>query len=369
MTPLPLHSRPKVRTPIGLTIVLAGLIVLTACSGSESEPSETIPPRITPTTAVTTTTANVTTTTDALASMSAEAATYLQDALVHMRHLSINRESVDWEQLEDSAHEAAGGAQTAQATYGAVRLALRLLNDDHSVLFTPAEAESFTHGAAQFATPVVEETSDSLGYVSIGRYLGDLGEQADAYATELSERISTVDGGVCGWLVDLRVATGGNMWPMIGGLSPLLDQGIIGAFTYPDGAVETWEVLGEAVNWAGTPVVNLGHPQGGSDVRSPVAVMIGSLTGSSGEAVAVAFHGQSNVRFFGQPTAGLTTSNEPVELSDGALMILTMSNFTDRHGTQYGQNIPVVPDVEIAPRTDPQASAIEWLRAHPACTS
>ena len=351
-----------------VTMVLVGIFLVAACSGDDAGPVPTLAERVATTTSTTTTTVGATTTTDIFASMSAEAATYLEEALAGMRRLSINRESVDWEQLEDSARLAAQGAQTTQATHRAVRLALKLLNDDHSVFFTPTEAESFTYGEAQFVTPVVEERPDGLGYVAIGRYIGDLGAQADAYAAELSEEIGTVNEEVCGWLVDLRVATGGNMWPMLGGLSPLLSEGTIGAFTYPDGTVETWEIRGEAVNWAGVPAVNLGHRGDVSDAKHPAAVIIGAHTGSSGEAVAVAFRGQQDVRFFGQPTAGLTTSNEPVELSDGAVMILTMSNFTDRHGVQYGQDMSIEPDTAIAPPTDAEAAAVEWLHAHPACT-
>ena len=104
-------------------------------------------------------------------------------------------------------------------------------------------------------------------------------------------------------------------------------------------------------------------------VDRPVAVLISSFTGSSGEAVAVAFHGQAEVRFFGQSTAGLTTANELVELSDGALIALTMSNFTDRLGLQYGQGISVQPDEATADFTEAESAAVEWLLAHPACTS
>ena len=77
---------------------------------------------------------------------------------------------------------------------------------------------------------------------------------------------------------------------------------------------------------------------------------------------------REEVRFFGQPTAGLTTSNEPVELSDGALIALTMSVFTDRLGHQYGQGVSVQPDEATADFTQAENAAVEWLLAHPACT-
>ena len=97
----------------------------------------------------------------------------------------------------------------------------------------------------------------------------------------------------------------------------------------------------------------------------PIAVLVGSRTASSGEATATAFHGRPDTRFFGQPTAGLTTSNEPLALSDGALLILTMSVFTDRNGVSYGQDISIEPDVLVD--GDPTAAATDWLLDHPAC--
>ena len=148
------------------------------------------------------------------------------------------------------------------------------------------------------------------------------------------------------------------MWPMLAGLAPLLEQGVVGSFTYPDGTFEPWEIRGSVATWDGVPMVDNSLPDP-NNLRAPVAVLIGSLTGSSGEAVAVAFRGQEGTRYFGQSTAGLTTSNEPVELSDGAIIALTMSNFTDRHGRQYGQNTPVEPEQPTATSAETENSAIE----------
>ena len=61
--------------------------------------------------------------------------------------------------------------------------------------------------------------------------------------------------------------------------------------------------------------------------------------------------------------AGLTTSNEPLFLSDGAMMALTMSAFTDRNGMTYGQNISIDPDEAIS--GDPTSAATEWLLRQP----
>jgi hypothetical protein len=42
-----------------------------------------------------------------------------------------------------------------------------------------------------------------------------------------------------GWIVDLRGNSGGDMWPMVAGLGPIIGDGVLGAFVAPDGRKET----------------------------------------------------------------------------------------------------------------------------------
>jgi C-terminal processing protease CtpA/Prc len=284
-----------------------------------------------------------------------------------MHELSINRDSVDWAMVEESAFRSAAAAETPAGTYAAIRLALNHLNDQHSIFLTPTQAATFQHGEAVFTTPVVEIRSDDLGYVSVGQYLGDIGDQADEYAADLAAQIDSLTENVCGWIMDLQSNSGGNMWPMLAGVAPLLTPGTVGSFTYPDGTTETWENTGTMAIWNDVPMTTNSRPNPNHE-GLPVAVLISTHTGSSGEAIAIAFHGQEASRFFGQPTAGLTTSNEPVELSDGAIIALTMSNFTDRLDRQYGQNTPIEPDHTTAGFTESENSAVEWLHTQPTCS-
>lgn len=343
---------------------LAMVLLVSACSGADV--AATTEP-VSPVTTTTTVPATTSTTVDARESLSSEAAAYLDEALALMREWSINRDSVDWGLVEESAFGVATGAQSPAGTHSAINLALQMLRDEHSVFLPPEQADSFSHGPAVFTTPEVEVRPEGVGYVSIGRYLGDIGEQADEYAADLAARIQGGTSQTCGWILDLRANNGGNMWPMLAGLAPLLGQGIVGSFTYPNGLVEPWEINGSVAMWDEAAMTDnsLDDPVG---LGQPVAVLIGSLTGSSGEAVAVAFHGQDGVRFFGQPTAGRTTSNEPLELSDGAIIALTMSNFTDRLGRQYGQSIAVEPDQPTATPADAETAALVWLLGQSACS-
>ena len=348
-------------------LLVLSVLAVAACNGDTGLVSRTPGPDVPSPTAATSQTAD-----DPVPVLSAEAAAYLDEALAAMQEHSINRELVDWDRIEDAAFRFADGATVPAETYFSITLALDLLNDEHSRFLTPAEVDEAA-GPAVFDVPVVETREDGVGYVWIGVYRGFVGDEADGYAQDLAARVESISSATCGWIVDLRSDHGGNMWAMIAGLAPLLERGVVGSFVYPDGRIEEWEIVEGVALWDGEVMVNHGFDQDQSRL-APTAILIGGSTASAGEAVAVAFHGQDRVRFFGQPTAGLTTAVEPVELSDGAMIALTMSAFADRNGTQYGQGVPVEPDQEegfgeTALGEEPIQQASKWLLSQPECRS
>lgn len=108
-----------------------------------------------------------------------------------------------------------------------------------------------------------------------------------------------------------------------------------------------------------SPVVLPGVP--------PVAVLIDGGTASSGEAIAVAFRGRPDTRFFGEATFGVSNSTFPYKLSDGAELYLVIAVDLDRNGTEY--NLGVQPDEEIPWASDDPVlhAALDWLSAQGVC--
>lgn len=90
-----------------------------------------------------------------------------------------------------------------------------------------------------------------------------------------------------------------------------------------------------------------------------VAVLTDNGIASSGEATVIAFKGRPDTRFFGEPTCGLSTANRGFILSDGAILVLTVSTMADRTRRVYGDS--VFPDEVIVNPTAVVARAIEWL--------
>jgi carboxyl-terminal processing protease len=178
-----------------------------------------------------------------------------------------------------------------------------------------------------------------------------------------------------GWVVDLRGNVGGNMWPMLAGVGPVLGEGDdLGEFFTTEGHA-VWRyrdgVASEIEDGKENPYPRVeGVPYKLAAARD-VAVLIDGGTGSSGEAIAIAFRGRPRTRFFGQHTEGVSTVNETFALSDGASMWLTIGVQADRSGKQYldglgpdelvavGDNIPS--DAQDAVLQE----ALKWLSRTP----
>lgn len=310
----------------------------------------------------------------------AEARAYLDAALDIMQANSINRARIDWPAFRARAIESAGAAHGPPQTYPAIQAALRALGDRHSFFVAPPSGSTgggTTQPPPAAPPPTGLTLAGGIAYVSMpGFSHPDATGHANAYHAVLRDLDARSP---CGWVVDLRRNPGGNMWPMLAGIGPVLGEGLVGMFVDPD-SVRTrwWHRDGQAgtvsPGGAATVVARVSVPQYRlARGDPPVAVLTGPGTASSGEAVATAFRARPATRSFGRGTAGVSTANRGFRLSDGALIQLTVSTFADRTGRLYGDVIH--PDVSVAdggvtgdPASDPPLrAAVEWLREQPPC--
>ncbi|MDH3269747.1 MAG: S41 family peptidase [Gemmatimonadota bacterium] len=294
-----------------------------------------------------------------------DAAAYLEDAVNILQLWSVNRYEIDWPSFRAETIADAGGAMTIEETYPAIEAAIERLGDGHSFFRRPIEGPPAPEGDQPSASRLGE-----IGYVDVTRFSGG-GADADALASEYHRLIEGVDtlGATCRWVVDVRGNTGGNMWPMVAGVGPILGEDTVGFFIDPDSLTKSWVyAAGEAsiddvVITAASPSYELETP------RPYVAVLTDGQTASSGEAVAVAFRGRAGARSFGEPTWGVSTANSAFPLIDGAVIFLTVSTMVDRTGTIYGAEL--TPDEIVSrgaktgdPTTDRVLdAAVQWLAA------
>lgn len=310
--------------------------------------------------------------------MTVRAQRYLDGALELVERNWMFRDQLDWDSVRAVAYRDAQGAESTIDTWEALKGMLRGLDDGHSRLQTPHGAVAVPPGgrpataapAGQTGARIIEDRIAFLP-VAPSDLVGSLGDQ---WATVIAHQVATLEAqSPCGWIVDLRTNTGGNMWPTLAGLGSLTGEGRIGRFIDPvdgDQAVDwiyrsgsSW-YGGQRIATAADPAVLNGVPR--------VAVLQGSNTASAGEAVAVAFRGKAGARSFGSPTAGASNAPRTHPLSDGALLILAELVFVDRTGRRYGRSLApdeAVPS-EITRLLESDAAmrrAAEWVLAAPEC--
>ena len=292
----------------------------------------------------------------------------LDSAMMIVRRSSFWRDTVSWATVEPDVRAIAAGAQNPADTYPAIRELLSRLGDHHSFLMPAQQSTQWQNGTlTKNPLPTVKSFTGGVGYVSVPAYSGGDDKGIREYAEGAHKLlVQTAPGASCGWVLDLRQNGGGNMWPMLAGLKPFVGSVGLGSFSGPNGGGAQW-IAGQ--NVSAEPPEHLAPLE-----SSTVAVLIGPRTASSGEAVAVAFHGRPRTRFFGQPTAGLANANGTMRLPDGALMMVMTAVDVDRNGQKFGEK--VTPDETIAPASGGQidspddpavAAAIQWLHAQPAC--
>ncbi|MBW3622637.1 MAG: PDZ domain-containing protein [Armatimonadetes bacterium] len=223
--------------------------------------------------------------------------------------------------------------------------------------------------------PIARRFPSEIGYVEAPMILGQTQQAMTRYAEAMQQAIRAVDMGEPGeapvrkWIIDVRRNQGGNSWPILAGLGPLIGEGVIGG---TDGRKverdETRYEKGQA-KLNDEVIAQVASPyrlRAGKKIF--VAVLTGSMTASAGEAVVLWFRGLPNVRTFGESTYGVPTANIGHRFSDGSGMNLTVSVGVDRKGRNYAGPIP--PDVPVmtewtayGTEADPAvAAAINWLQ-------
>jgi C-terminal processing protease CtpA/Prc len=213
--------------------------------------------------------------------------------------------------------------------------------------------------------------SDNIGYIELPQFLG--GDEI-AYAETVQEIIQASDEqGACGWVVDIRRNRGGNVWLMLAGIGPLLGEGDAGWFIDKAGVKEIWSYRDGKALLNNETMASI-NSYALKTTLPPVAVLTGPLTASSGEMILISFRGRPNTRSFGEATLGVPTANFSKELSDGAMLILTVAWEADRTGQIYKDRIQPDEFVDIdwaVFGTEQDAviqAAVDWLQTQSGCT-
>lgn len=301
----------------------------------------------------------------------------LDEALTLMQKHYYKRENVNWDSLITAAKDkllASGDCEDALQT---VNWCFRQINESHSFLMPTATAALYNYDTAylgkkpRIAQLVGEIKSELMADKGIA-YLSVpwIGTTDSAICTRLADSLQQLiagldQPGISKWIIDLRKNTGGNCWPMLAGIGPLLGDGICGYFISSNEKVPISYRNGSAMQ--GTHIrCKISRPVYKTKRdKKWIIVLTGPKTSSSGEILALAFKGKEQVYQYGEPTAGFTTANTTYTLSDNSMLILTICLEADRTGKVYEGKI--MPDQLIASESNYEmddavkSAAIMWL--------
>lgn len=224
-------------------------------------------------------------------------------------------------------------------------ITVRRVGQDQPIQVALTKVKSSSHQSTPTGRTIRTDRG-SVGYIELPVESGE----GQLYPTLAQQVIRESDQqGICGWIIDLRRNSSGDIWSYIAAIGPILGEGDVGGFTYLDGTRELWTYKGGKVFWAdierdeslveGT-VYELNHP------IPPVALLTSHATMAAGELAVVTFKGRSNVRMFGELTNGSPFLVFHTGLSDGSFLGVSGAYAMDRIGHVYDG--PMTPDEVVS---------------------
>lgn len=299
----------------------------------------------------------------------------LDDALGLMAKSPLSKLSISWDSLRTAARRQLADAKESSDAYPVINWCAQQARLDHSFLMPKHNAAVYTKDTSILKrTPSLREVvgrmqaficADGVGYLEVPRIVTTDPATCVLLADSLQQQIRKLaTAGASSWILDLRNNTGGNCWPMIAGLGPLLGEGTCGYFVKPESRSSIRYEAGIAYHnnteicRVRTAVVLK------EEEKKNIVVLIGPNTSSAGEIAALAFKGLANVRFMGEATAGFTTGNKTYEMIDGSVLVLSVCREADRKGKLLEGKLQ--PDDRIMPVRHQDAAlgaAVMWLQS------
>lgn len=284
----------------------------------------------------------------------------LSEITGHIQKRGLYRDSINWEKLDteiSAINPAAYDPDSLMIPYiMTLYKNLRAAGDQHTFYIGPRANNRLKQENQLEEKPEVRQLDAHTGYIKVPQLLTFNQKLIANYADSLRTWIMQLDqqAELRGWVVDLRNNGGGTMWPMIAGLNPITTDGIAGYFIDDRNRADEWKTLSRNPELVG----KLSNTYKCRNLNNRIAVLLDGKTGSSGEMTAISLLGLPNVKSFGSPTAGYTTSNQTIRLSNGGVLLLATKFAADRNRKIYKG--PIIPDVNTTGETTLE-KALEWV--------
>lgn len=306
---------------------------------------------------------------------------YLDNSLQIIKDNALHSKSVDWTALRENVYNMAAGAKRYEDILPVYPYIFEQIQDHHGSLKYKNKTYSWNKDDGIRVNPAVKAATKKYSFIrseKIGKDIGYIlipgnddfrGQHMDSINREIKNAIAKINANkIKGWIIDLRVNTGGNMYPMIAGLTEFIGEGRVGGFVTPSYQPDGDWIINDGVFYVDSikvsPVKYEGHP---IKPGLPIAVLIGGNTASSGEMTAITTIGREKSILIGEPTRGLTTTNLGFKLDAYSGLNLAVDYATDRNGKVYSKNINpdiLVPDgdnFEALDQDEKVKQAVTWL--------
>lgn len=294
-----------------------------------------------------------------------------------MKKNAVNRNKVNWDKIEKSIYSQIITKDNAYQLGPAFRMLFKSLGDFHGAFYCWDSTYKWQRLEPEYSDSIKNEwkkgiflqrqiLQDNIGYLRVPYMSFAERSELDKKAQALNDSLcALLDENVSGIILDLRLNGGGAMFPMMLGLEQLLPDGKIGSFT---GNAGDWKLKDNSFYVDTTVLTSIKPKCGIANKNIPVAVLIGTATGSSGEFLAIAFKKRKNTIFIGTETAGYVTATKGFKINDAVTLLLSTNYGSDRTGHSYESAL--LPDIYIREpdsfndiKGDKKVlAAVKWLR-------
>ncbi|MCB0819270.1 MAG: hypothetical protein KDC13_01510 [Bacteroidetes bacterium] len=298
-----------------------------------------------------------------------------------IKYNSVHRNKLNWDQEHQLFDQCINSAKNTSDTMRCFVSILEHLGDVHTQMYLSGnfygnypELNDNERGIYSAMMKIAESHKNKPEFKTLDKYLYILvpgyeipPSEIDKYAQAFYDSVSYyLNDTIEGVILDFRYNSGGNVYPMLCGLYPLLGNENIIYETGPDYNIDrTWRLEDGKLllNEYTVAKVDLKNKHLYPDLH--VAVVIGPITISSGFVAAVAFRNRPNDIIMGKSTvSGYTTSNGYFQFPPNLSMNFSTNFICDRGKFVYEENLS--PDLHLDDISDSTiiSRAIKWFGEH-----
>ncbi len=277
---------------------------------------------------------------------------------------SVYRNTVDWSPIDTAFRRSLINAQSLKDTMNCFVYVLDKLNDVHTQIFlnnqyygnypkfedtTLIWLKPLNDKAVSITNRIYTELlPNKIAYVRVPSMQVYDKKQINNYAQSLYDSVNKFAfKELKGFIIDLRLNGGGNIYPMLSGLSSFLGDSIIGYETdIQDSITRIWKIKNGNFIIGDYKTTEISTKINSKSQKIPVVVLISPVTKSSGSMTAIAFKKRPKTFFIGESTAdGYTTSNGYFQFAPNLTLNFATHFVADRAKNIY--KTMVNPDINV----------------------